>query len=263
MTSQNPAFEHIVVEVRPGHVGLVRLNRPKVLNALNAATLAEIVTAVRAFDADSNVGAIVITGSERAFAAGADIAEMSGKSAADLLADVRLAQWEALRKTSKPLIAAVAGFALGGGHELVMVCDIVIAAENAVFGQPEINLGIIPGAGGTQRLARALGKSLAMEIVLNDRRLSADEALRAGLVSRVVPTERVLDEALSVARQIAARAPVAVRLAKQSVLKAFDTTLEVGLELERHNFYLLFSTEDQKEGMRAFLEKRPPNWKGR
>lgn len=256
-------YHNIVVEVLPGAVGLIRLNRPKVLNALNAETFAEVSGAVRALDADDAVRAVVITGSARAFAAGADIAEMAGREAADLLTDTRLAQWEAIRNARKPLIAAVAGFCLGGGNELAMSCDIVVAAENATFGQPEINLGILPGGGGTQRLVRAVGKSLAMEMILNDRRLGADEALRVGLVSRVVPTERLLDEAIALARQIAARAPLAVRLAKRSVLRAFDTTLEVGLEVERHNFSLLFATEDQKEGMRAFLEKRPAEWKGR
>jgi enoyl-CoA hydratase len=263
MSSESTAYEHILVERPAGRVGVVRLNRPRVLNALSSATLREIVTAVGELDADDTIGAILVTGSTRAFAAGADVAEMDGKSAADLLADRRYELWETLRRTRKPMVAAVAGFCLGGGHELAMACDIVVAAENAVFGQPEINLGIIPGAGGTQRLTRALGKSLAMEVVLNDRRLSADEALRHGLVSRVVPTERLYDEALGLARQLAARAPLAVRLAKQSVLRAGDTTLEVGLQFERHNFALLFATEDQQEGVRAFLEKRPAVWKGR
>lgn len=256
-------YENILTEKPGGGVGVIRLNRPKVLNALNQATVTDIVNATAAFDADPEVGCIVITGSARAFAAGADISEMAEKTPAELLAQPRLKQWEQFRRTGKPIIAAVAGFCLGGGHELAMMCDIIIAAENATFGQPEINLGILPGAGGTQRLARTVGKSLAMEMILNDRRLTATEALRVGLVSRVVPTERLMDEALEVARQIAARAPVALRLAKQSVLRSFDTTLEVGLELERHNFYLLFSTEDQKEGMRAFLEKRSARWKGR
>lgn len=256
-------YEHLLVEKPGGGAGVVRLNRPKVLNALSSAALAEIVAAVGELDADPGIGAIVITGSTRAFAAGADVAEMDGRTPADLLADRRYELWETLRRTRKPLVAAVAGFCLGGGHELAMACDIVIAAENAVFGQPEVNLGIIPGAGGTQRLTRALGKSLAMEVVLNDRRLSADEALRHGLVSRVVPVERLHDEALTLARQLAARAPLAVRLAKQSVLRAQDTTLEVGLQFERHNFYLLFGTEDQGEGVRAFLEKRKAIWKGK
>ncbi|ADV68259.1 enoyl-CoA hydratase-related protein [Deinococcus maricopensis] len=262
MTAE-PTYENILVERAEGGVGLIRLNRPKVLNALNQATITEVLHAMQTFDNDAEVRAIVLTGSERAFAAGSDIAEMSGKAAPDMLADRRFSQWEELRRVRTPIIGAVAGFCLGGGNELAMLCDVLIAAENATFGQPEINLGIIPGAGGTQRLVRAVGKSLAMEMILTDRRLSADEALRAGLVSRVVPAEALMDEALRVARSVASRAPIAVRLAKTSVLRAFDTTLEVGLELERHNFYLLFSTEDQREGMRAFLEKRPPVWRGR
>ncbi|MBB6098193.1 enoyl-CoA hydratase [Deinobacterium chartae] len=256
-------YQNILIERPDPGVGLIRLNRPQVMNALNRATLDEIMVALSGFGADDTVQVVVLTGNERAFAAGADIAELQDKTAAQLLADGRAAQWDALRRFPKPIIAAVSGFCLGGGHELAMGCDIVIASDSAQFGQPEINLGLLPGAGGTQRLTRALGKSLAMEVILADRRLSAQEALRHGLVSRVVPRETYLEEALRLARIIASKSPVAVRLAKQSVLRSFDTTLEVGLELERHNFYLLFATEDQKEGVRAFIEKRTPSWKGR
>lgn len=256
-------YQTILVERLEGGVGLIRLNRPKVLNALSQAVMNELVEAARELDRDPAIGAIVLTGDQRAFAAGADIAEMVDKSVPELLGGYRFEQWEALYKTSKPLIAAVSGFALGGGCELAMVCDLIIASDTARFGQPEINLGVMPGAGGTQRLARAVGKSLAMEMVLNGRLLDAGEALHHGLVARVVPVELYLEEAIELARQLAARAPLAVRLAKQAVLRSFETTLTPGLEFERHNFYLLFGTEDQDEGMKAFLEKRPPQWKGR
>jgi len=256
-------YQTILVERLAGGVGLIRLNRPKVLNALSQGVMNELVEAARDLDRDPAIGAIVLTGDERAFAAGADIAELAGMSVPELLGGYRFEQWEALYKTSKPLIGAVSGFALGGGCELAMVCDLIIASETARFGQPEINLGVMPGAGGTQRLVRAVGKSLAMEMVLNGRVLDAGEALRHGLVARVVPVELYLEEAVELARQLSARAPVAVKLAKQAVLRAFETTLTPGLEFERHNFYLLFGTVDQDEGMKAFLEKRPPEWKGR
>ena len=245
------------------HVGLIRLNRPQVLNALNQATLLELATAFEAFSNDQAVRCVVLTGSDRAFAAGADISEMSGKGISEMLTDTRLNSWRRLREFPKPIIAAVSGFCLGGGLELAMVCDIVIASESARFGQPEINLGIIPGAGGTQRLTRAVGKSLAMEMVLNARNLTALEALEVGLVSRVVPVETHLTQALQLATQIAARAPLALRLGKDSVNRAFDGSLDTGLEFERKNFVALFGTEDQKEGMTAFLEKRPAQWKGK
>ncbi|HWG84122.1 MAG TPA: enoyl-CoA hydratase-related protein [Deinococcales bacterium] len=261
--SEGAAFQAIAVERPRDGVALVRLNRPKQLNALNQATMSELVAAFDGLAADDGVRAVVLTGSERAFAAGADIAEFQGKSAAEMLAGYRFTQWQRLREFPKPVVAAVQGLALGGGLELAMLCDVIVAAENARFGQPEINLGLMPGAGGTQRLTRAVGKSLAMEMVLNARMLSAREALQAGLVSRVVPSEACLGEALELAREIAARAPVAVRLAKASVLRAFDTTLDAGLAAERHDFYLLFSSEDAAEGIAAFLEKRRPNWRGR
>ncbi len=257
------AFENIIVETLKGGVGLVRLNRPKVLNALNTVTLTELVAAFEEFTTNDDVRCVVLTGDARAFAAGADISEMAGQGVAEMLSGNRFGVWQRLREFPKPVIAAVSGVALGGGLELAMTCDIMIASESARFGQPEINLGIIPGAGGTQRLTKAVGKSLAMEMVLNARMLTAQEALEVGLISRIFPVETYLENALEIARQIASRAPIAVRLGKNAVLKSFDTTLEIGLEAERHNFYLLFGTQDQKEGMAAFLEKRRAQWTGR
>jgi enoyl-CoA hydratase len=241
---------------------LIQFNRPEVLNALNIRLMEELVEALEGFDKDPEVRAIVLTGNEKAFAAGADIKEMAGASAVDMLVRDQFARWDRIRKIKTPLIAAVSGFALGGGCELSMACDIIVASESAVFGQPEINIGVMPGAGGTQRLTRAVGKQLAMEMVLTGRSIGAGEALRAGLVNRVVPVECYLNEALALAHEIASKPPVAVRLAKEAVLKSFDTTIEGGLEFERKNFYLLFASEDQKEGMKAFVEKRKAEWKG-
>ncbi len=255
------AYETILVETR-GRVGLVRLNRPRAFNALNSQLMRELTDALAALDADPEVGAIVITGNERVFAAGADIREMSTATPVDMLVSGYIDLFDRIRSVTKPIIAAVSGWALGGGFELAMTCDMIIASESAKFGQPEINLGIIPGAGGTQRLTRTVGKYLAMEMVLNDRRLSAEEAARWGLVNRVVPVERYLDEALSLAEQLAARAPLALRIAKEAVNKALETSLTEGLAYERRVFFLLFATEDQKEGMQAFLEKREPAWRG-
>jgi enoyl-CoA hydratase len=255
-------YQLILVETRE-RAGLIRINRPQQLNALNGAVMEELALAAEAFDRDPAVGAIVITGDERAFAAGADIKEMAGAGAVEMLVTDRISQWDRLRRVRKPVIAAVSGFCLGGGCELAMACDMIVAAESARFGQPEINLGIIPGAGGTQRLTRAVGKALAMEMVLNGRLLTADEACRAGLVNRVVPVEQTLAEALKLAAEIAARAPLAVRLAKEAVNNAFESFLADGLADERRAFYFLFSSEDQKEGMRAFIEKRPPDWQGK
>ncbi len=255
-------YEHIIVEIQDG-VGLVRLNRPKVMNALNYTLMKELMDALEALDQDENVGCIVITGNERAFAAGADIREMAEATPVDLLGSDRFDQWDRIRAIRKPIIAAVSGYALGGGCELAMACDMIVASETARFGQPEINLGIIPGAGGTQRLTRAVGKALAMEMVLNNRWLTAHEAERFGLVNRVVPVERYLEEALKLAREIARRAPLAVRLAKEAVNQAFELPLREGLAFERRSFFMLFATEDQKEGMRAFLEKREAEFKGR
>ncbi|NPA06543.1 MAG: enoyl-CoA hydratase [Chloroflexi bacterium] len=251
----------VLTEVRD-RVGLARLNNPRAYNALSPDLMRTLVDTLRAWDADDNIGAMVITGNEKVFAAGADVKTMSQASAVEMLYSGYIELFDVLATIRKPIIAAVAGWALGGGLELALACDIIIAAENAKFGQPEINLGIIPGAGGTQRLARTLGKYLTMEMVLNDRRLSAEEAARFGLVNRVVPVESYLDEALALARQIAARAPVAVRLGKEAVNYAFESTLSAGLAHERRLFYLLFATEDQSEGMRAFLEKREPTWRG-
>lgn len=256
------AYEHILKEVYD-RVGLIRLNRPRALNALNTALVRELAEALSAFDADPEIGAIVLTGNDRVFAAGADVGEMAEASLAGMLAADPIAVWDRVAAVRKPLIAAVSGYALGGGCELAMACDLIIASETAVFGQPEINLGVIPGAGGTQRLVRAVGKAVAMEVILNDRRLTAEEALRLGLVNHVYPVESYLEEALKLANAIAARAPLAVRLAKESINKAFETTLAEGLAFERRSFYSLFGTADQKEGMDAFLNKRTPQWKGK
>jgi enoyl-CoA hydratase len=258
MTSE--AF--ILTETRD-HVGLIRLNRPKELNALNSVLMEELVIALETFDRDPAIGCLVISGNERAFAAGADIKEMAGASAADMLLRDNIASWDRLRRIKKPIIAAVSGYCLGGGCELAMACDMIVAAENARFGQPEINLGVMPGAGGTQRLTRAVGKALAMEMVLNGRLLSAAEAAQYGLVNRVVPVEVCLDNAVALAAALAARAPLAMRLAKEAVNNAFETYLADGLADERRSFYFLFSTDDQKEGMQAFIEKRPADWKGK
>ncbi len=255
-------FQLIVVETHD-RAGLIRFNRPQQLNALNGAVMDELVAACEMFDRDPELGAIVITGDERAFAAGADIKEMAGASPVDMLLDDRIGKWDRLRRIKKPLIAAVSGFCLGGGCELAMACDMILASESARFGQPEINLGVIPGAGGTQRLTRAVGKAIAMEVILNGRFLSADEAYRFGLVNRVVPAEQCLNEALKLANEVAARAPLAVRLGKEAVNNAFESFLADGLADERRAFYFLFSTEDQKEGMQGFLEKRRPGWRGK
>lgn len=254
-------YEHILVE-RHDQAGLIRLNRPDALNALSNALMQEVAGALADFDAEGDIGAIVITGSDRAFAAGADIKEMASKSAVDMLTDDPIRVWEAIRSVRKPVIAAVSGYALGGGCELAMMCDMIIASESAAFGQPEVNLGVMPGAGGTQRLVHTVGKALAMEMILNDRRLTAQEALSFGLVNHVYPVDEYLDEALKLANQIAARAPIAVRLAKESVNNALELPLSEGLAAERRSFYFLFSTQDQKEGMDAFTHKREPEWHG-
>ena len=254
-------YEFILTEVHD-RVGLVRLNRPKALNALSSGLTRELMDALLAFKADEAIGAIVITGDERAFAAGADIKEMSEASAVEMLKRDMIGNFDAIQKVTKPVIAAVSGWCLGGGNELAMSCDMIVASETARFGQPEINLGVIPGAGGTQRLTRAVGKALAMEMVLNNRTLTASEALHYGLVNRVVPVERYLQEALELAAEIAARAPLAVRMGKEAVNHAFETTLAEGMADERRAFYFLFASQDQKEGMAAFTEKRKPEWKG-
>ena len=253
----------VKVEVR-GRVGLLTLNRPQVLNALSNEVIDELSAAVRAFEADDGIGAMVLTGSQKAFAAGADISAMSDWTYMDVYkADYLGGNWDALRRIRKPIIAAVSGYALGGGCELAMLCDFIIAAENAKFGQPEIKLGVIPGYGGTQRLPRAVGKAKAMDLVLTARMMDAVEAERAGLVARIVPVERLLDEALEAAATIASMPLPAVMMAKECVNRAFEASLDESLLFERRNFHALFSTEDQKEGMRAFVEKRKPEFKHR
>lgn len=248
-------YETIITEQR-GRVGIITLNRPKALNALNSALMAEVVGAAQAYDTDPSVGAIVITGSERAFAAGADIKEMSDKTYVDMLAEDFFSAWAHLVEVRTPVIAAVAGFALGGGCELAMMCDIIIAAENAVFGQPEINLGVIPGIGGSQRLTRAIGKAKAMDMVLTGRRMKVEEAERAGLVSRVVPTESYFEDAIAVATTISELSLPITILAKQAVNRSQEVSLSEGILFERRVFHSTFATDDQTEGMAAFVEKR-------
>jgi len=254
-------YDFILTEIQ-GRVGLVRINNPKALNALNKQLVTELMDALAAFDADESIGAMVVTGSERAFAAGADIKEMMDLSEAEISEWDYIAPFDRITAITKPVVAAVSGWCIGGGCELAMSCDMIVASESARFGQPEINIGVMPGAGGTQRLTRAVGKAIAMEMVLNNRTLDAAEAAHYGLVNKVVPVERGLQEALDLAEQIAGRAPVAIRQAKAAVNLAFETVLAEGIKAERSAFYGLFSTADQKEGMRAFAEKRRPDWKG-
>lgn len=248
---------------REQRVAVVTLDRPKQLNALSAQLMNELVGALEELDADPEIRCIVLAGSERAFAAGADVEEMAEATAMEMLAQRRIGQWDAIRTLRTPLVAAVSGWCLGGGCELAMACDLIVASETARFGQPETGLGIIPGAGGTQRLTRAVGKSKAMDVILTGRVLDAREAERAGLVARVVAREAWLEEAKAVARAIAEKPPVAQQLAKASVNRAFDTSLEVGLDFERRSLYLAFASEDAREGLRAFVEKREPNFEGR
>lgn len=250
----NPQYEK--------HIALIELNRPKELNALNRQLMIEIRDTLREFDEDDNIRVVILTGGERVFAAGADIKQMADATAISMLNIDQFSTWDQIKKNKKPIIAAVSGFALGGGCELAMTCDMIIASETAQFGQPEINIGTMPGAGGTQRLSRAVGKGLAMEMVLTGRFITAEEAQRAGLVNKIVPVEVLLAETVKIAKLIAAKSPIAVKLAKESVNKAFETTLDEGLQFERKNFYLTFASEDQKEGMRAFVEKRVPDFKG-
>ena len=256
------AYETIIVETK-GRVGLVKLNRPNALNALNAQLIDELSTALDGFEADEGIGCIVITGSEKAFAAGADIKEMQSKSYMQAYKEDFISRWDRVGRCRKPVVAAVAGFALGGGCELAMMCDITIAADTAKFGQPEINLGVIPGAGGTQRLTRFAGKSKAMDMILTARMMDAAEAERVGLVSRVVAADKLLDEARATAAKIASLSPLTVMMAKELVNAAYETTLSTGVALERRLFHSLFAFEDQKEGMAAFVEKRKADFKGR
>src|SRR5258706_1761481 len=256
-------YEFILTEKKE-RVGLVTLNRPKQLNALNAKLMQELAAALYAFDADAGIGCIVITGNEKAFAAGADIAAMKDYSYVDAyMADYITRDWEHIRRIRKPVIAAVAGYALGGGNELAMMCDIVIAAENARFGQPEVNLGVMPGAGGTQRLPRFAGKAKAMDLCLTARMMDAQEAERAGLVSRVVPLDKLMDEALGVAEKIAGYSLPVVMMIKESINRAYESSLAEGVLFERRVFHSQFALEDQKEGMAAFLEKRKPTFKNK
>ncbi|MGE5374450.1 MAG: enoyl-CoA hydratase-related protein [Bacteroidota bacterium] len=255
-------YEMILTEIR-GRVGLLTLNRPKAMNALNNQLSSEVMDALEVLDRQDDIGAMVITGNEKAFAAGADIKEMAGKSASEMKANDYTAVFDRIRSIRKPVIAAVSGWALGAGCEVAMSCDMIVASETARFGQPEITIGVLPGAGGTQRLTRALGKAIAMEMILNNRMLTAQEAYQFGLVNRVVPVEGFLDEAMKLAGEIASRAPLAVRAAKKMINQAYEQSLIEGLAQEREAFYNLFDTEDQKEGMQAFIEKRQPAWKGK
>jgi len=255
-------YEMILAETR-GQVGLITLNRPHVMNALNNQLMREAMDALEAFDKNDTIGAMVITGNEKAFAAGADIKEMANKSIQQMMDTDHIAVFGRIRTIRKPIIAAVSGWALGGGCEIAMSCDIIVASETARFGLPEVTIGVIPGAGGTQRLTHAVGKALAMEMILNNRMLSAQEALQYGLVNRVVPVDAYRDEALSLAEEIASRAPLAVRAAKKMINQTYERTLAEGLTVEKQEFYNLFATEDQKEGMKAFVEKRKPEWTGK
>jgi enoyl-CoA hydratase len=256
------SYQLIQVRTEAEKVGIITLNRPKQLNALNSELMVEMGTALKLFDADPHIGCIILTGSEKAFAAGADIGAMATYSYADVYKnDYITRDWETLRSIRKPIIAAVSGFALGGGCEVAMMCDIIIAADNARFGQPEIKLGIIPGAGGTQRLPRAIGKAKAMDLALTGRMMDAQEAERAGLVSRVVPLDKLMDEALSAALSICDYSQMAVMSAKESINRSFESSLSDGVMFERRMFHALFATEDQKEGMDAFVNKRKPVFK--
>src|SRR5436309_3900124 len=253
----------LVLLEREEPIAVVLLNRPDALNALSDELMEELVTALEELDREEAVRCIVLGGSERAFAAGADIAELARSSAIELYYQRRIERWDAIRALWTPLVAAVSGFCLGGGCELAMACDLIVASETAVFGQPETGVGILPGAGGTQRPTRAVGKALAMDLILSGRRLSAREALAAGLVARVVAREAWLDEAKRVAREIASKAPVATRLAKEAVNRAYEGSLSLGLDYERRALYLAFASEDAKEGLTAFVEKRKPEFRGR
>jgi enoyl-CoA hydratase len=255
-------YSQVLVQ-RNGRVGVVQLNRPQALNALNSALMDELIAVLQTFDADPEIGCIVVMGSEKAFAAGADIKQMAQASVVEMIDSPFIGYWDQLARIGKPIVAAVSGWCLGGGCELAMACDLIIAAESAVFGQPEINLGVIPGAGGTQRLTRAVGKSVAMDMVLTGRRLSGQEALQFGLIARLLPNEGFAEAAVAVAAEIAAKSPIALRIAKEAVNHAFELPLAEGVHLERRLFNMLFATNDQKEGMAAFVEKRAPNWQGK
>ena len=245
------------------HIALIQLNRPKELNALNLQLMGEVRDALKELDQEDEVRVIIITGNERAFAAGADIKQMAGKNTIDMWKVDQFSTWDQINKTKKPIIAAVSGFALGGGCELALSCDMIVASETALFGQPEIKIGVMPGAGGTQRLTKAIGKVKAMELVLTGKFIKAEEALDLKLINKIVPIELYLTEAVNMAKEIASMSPIAVQMAKESVKRSFETHLEEGLHFERKNFYMLFSSEDQKEGMNAFVEKRKADFKGK
>jgi enoyl-CoA hydratase len=263
-TSTPPSSDEplILVEI-DGHVGIIKLNRPKVLNALNPELMAQLATQMEAFDKDASIHVILLAGSERAWAAGADIGDMAEQTAISMYERDQFATWDRIKRIKKPIVAAVSGHALGGGCELMMLCDIIVASDTAQIGQPEINIGVMPGAGGTQRLTRAVGKATAMDVILSGRFLTAKEALAAGLVSRVVPKEHWYSEALKLAQELARKPPLALKIAKEAVLTAQELSLSEGLAHERKLFYMLFATEDQKEGMRAFVEKRKPKFRGK
>jgi len=254
-------YETILTEIPVAGVALIRMNRPQALNALNSQLTGEIFNAMEAFDRDPSIGCIILTGSDRVFAAGADIKQMLDTTAVTMMSGGDFTDWGRMLTIGKPVIGAVSGFALGGGCEIAMMCDMLIASETAQFGQPEINLGILPGAGGTQRLTRAVGKAIAMEMCLTDRRLSADEAKHYGLVNAIYPVEVYLAEAIKLAQKVASMSQIATRLTKDAINKAFELSLHEGLNYEKRNFYLLFGTEDRTEGMSAFVEKRKPTWK--
>jgi enoyl-CoA hydratase len=256
-------YEMILVETPVDKVGLIRLNRPKALNALNSQLMIELHTALKDFENDDDIHCMVLTGNERAFAAGADIKEMADQSYVDMMMRQNVSDRFDFSGYSKPIIAAVSGFALGGGCEMSMACDMIVASDTAVFGQPEINLGVLPGGGGTQRMTRALGKALAMEVMLTDRKLSAEEALHYGLVNRVVAPEIYLEEALKLAQKVASMSQIAIQLTKDAINKAYDANLKEGLAFEKKNFLLAFGTEDKQEGMAAFVEKRKAEWKNK
>jgi enoyl-CoA hydratase len=244
-------------------VCLVQINRPNVMNALNIELMGEIADVLFAIDKNDNFGCSIITGNEKAFAAGADIKEMAGANVVDIYYREMFESWDRIRDYKKPVIAAVSGFALGGGCELSMLCDMIVAAKCAKFGQPEVNLGVIPGAGGTQRLTRAIGKARAMEIILTGRMVDAGEMYEAGLITKLSDDDKYLEDAIVLAKLICTKSPIAIQLAKDSILRAFDTTIETGMDIEKKNFYMLFATEDKMEGMKAFIEKRKPIWKGK
>lgn len=262
LLSMTDMTEEILVETN-GHVGICRLNRPDKLNAINIPLMTRLVEALERFDQDENIRCMLIAGNERAFAAGADIGEMANASMVEMYYRNQFARWERIKRVQKPIVAAVSGYVLGGGCELMMNCDIIIAAEGTQFGQPEINIGVIPGAGGTQRMTRAIGKARAMDLILTGRFIDADEALRIGLISRVVPREHFFDAALKLCHELGAKPPIALRFAKEAILKNFEVPLNEGLEYERKLFYMLFATHDQKEGMAAFAEKRKPSFAGK